>query len=301
MTEAILQNTNHSPKLKDYINLCKPRVVGLMILTAIITMLIASPTGYVPWKILLFGSIGIALAACSGGVINQLIDHKVDAIMARTKNRPLPSGRVKPIHAILIAACLGAASMGVLLRWVNPTAAVLSFATLIAYAFIYTIFLKRATPQNIVIGGLAGAMPPLLGWTAVTGQIDGTALLLVLIIFTWTPPHFWALAIARHKEYEKANIPMLPVTHGLQYTRLNILLYTVLMVATTYLPFVIDMTGLVYFVGITLLNIGFIFRAIKLFRSEGPKQAMATFHYSIVYLSALFLVLLLDHFYPILT
>ena len=294
-------NAPQSATLQDYIELCKPRIVALMILTAIVAMLLASPSGLVSWQTLVYGTIGIALAAGSGGVMNHLIDSRLDAVMVRTKGRPIPSGRIRPTHAIILAACLGINSMLVLLTLVNATTALLSFLTLMGYAIIYTLFLKRTTPQNIVIGGLAGAMPPLLGWSAVTGHIDGTCLLLVLIIFTWTPPHFWALAIHRHKEYEKANIPMMPVTHGLKYTRLNLLLYTLLMVAVTYLPFAVDMSGLIYLTGVTVLNVGFLIHAIRLYKKEDLKYALATFHYSIFYLTTLFVVLLIDHYFPILT
>lgn len=282
---------------KDYLTLCKPRVVAMMMLTAIIAMFLASPSDAVPWAILVFGSVGIALAACSGGIINQLIDRRYDALMSRTQHRPIPAGRIKPVNALLFALILTFASMAILYLWVNPLTAALSFLTLVGYAIIYTVFLKRATPQNIVIGGLAGAMPPLLGWVAVTGRVDAGGLLLVLIIFTWTPPHFWALAIARYKEYQSADIPMLPVTHGIPFTRLNILLYTLLMIAVTYLPYVIDQSGLIYVAGVTLLNAGFLFHAIRLFRTTNPKHAMSTFYYSITYLSLLFVLLLVDHYF----
>lgn len=301
MKDLTTHFSSQSASISDYIELCKPRVVALMILTAIVAMFLAAPAGTIPWQALLFGTLGIGLTACSGGVVNHLIDRQIDAVMARTKGRPIPSGRVKPAYAIILAAVLGIGGIIILLALVNMTTAILSFFALIGYAMVYTVFLKRVTPQNIVIGGLAGAMPPLLGWTAVTGQVDAAGLLLVLIIFTWTPPHFWALAIHRHKEYEKANIPMLPVTHGLAFTRLNVLLYTLLMVGVTYLPFVIDMTGLVYLLGVTVLNIIFLFHSIRLYCSQGIEHAWSTFRYSITYLMLLFLLLLLDHFYPILT
>lgn len=292
---------SESATFNDYIELCKPRVVALMVLTAFVAMLLASPSGMVSWQILLFGLLGITFASCAGGVVNQLVDRHIDAKMARTSGRPLPSGRVNTTNAILMAALLTACSMIILLRYINTTTAVLSFFALIGYAVIYTMFLKRLTPQNIVIGGLAGAMPPLLGWSAVTGGIDGSGLLLVLIIFTWTPPHFWALAIHRHREYAKINMPMLPVTHGLQYTRLNVLLYTLLMIGSTYMPFIINMSGLIYLVGITVLNGIFLHHAIQLFRNKEPRYALKTFHFSIVYLMMLFVLLLVDHFIPLLT
>ena len=291
----------HKATIGDYIELCKPRVVALMILTAIVAMLLASPTGLVPWSIVIYGALGIGMAACAGGTINHLIDRRIDGIMARTKGRPIPSGRIKPERAILMASLLTGGSMFMLFNFVNSTAAILSLLTLVGYAGVYTLILKRATPQNIVIGGLAGAMPPLLGWSAVTGHIDGTCLLLVLIIFTWTPPHFWALAIHRHKEYEKASLPMLPVTHGIKFIILNILLYTLLMIAVTYLPFAIDMFGLIYFIGLTFLNAGFLYYVVRLYRHNNSIYALRTFHYSIFYMMVLFLLMLVDHYIPILT
>lgn len=280
---------------RDYLELCKPRVVALMTLTAIVAMFLAAPPGELSWQVLIFGSAGITLAACSGGVVNQLIDRHIDAIMARTKSRPVAAGRVQPWQAWIWAGFLLTVSMIVLVTLVNTTAAFLSFLAMIGYAGIYTLFLKRATPQNIVIGGLAGAMPPLLGWTAVTGHIAVPGLLLVLIIYTWTPPHFWALAIHRHADYAKANIPMLPVTHGLPLTRLYILLYTLLMVAVTYLPFIINVTGIIYCIGISVLNIIFLYYAVAVYRNKSPRYPYATFRYSIIYLMLLFLLLLLDH------
>lgn len=282
--------------LRNHLELCKPRVVALMILTVWVAMLLASPVNSVAWSPFLLGSLGIAFTACAGGAINQLIDRRIDILMARTKGRPLPSGRVNLTHAIIWSAFLGVGGIFILFYFVNTMVAVLSFFALIGYAGIYTLLLKRSTPQNIVIGGLAGAMPPLLGWSAMTGHIDGQALLLVLIIFAWTPPHFWSLAIHRHKEYEKASIPMLPVTHGIPYTRLNVLLYTLLMVAVTYLPFVISMCGIIYLIGVTILNIGFLYYAWRVYREEGTQYAFKTFRYSILYLMILFVVLLVDHY-----
>lgn len=281
--------------LRDYFELCKPRVVALMALTAIVAMFLAAPPGGLSWQTLVFGGIGISLAACSGGVVNQLIDRHIDAIMARTKRRPLATGRIQPWQAWIWASCLLVSSMAVLIILVNPLAAWLSFLAMVGYAGIYTLFLKRATPQNIVIGGLAGAMPPLLGWTAVTGHIDVPALLLVLIIYTWTPPHFWSLAIHRFADYAQAKIPMLPVTHGLPLTRLYILLYTLLMIAVTYLPWIINVTGMIYGIGITVLNVIFLYYAWGVFRNHNPRFPYATFRYSIIYLMLLFLLLLLDH------
>jgi heme o synthase len=291
-----------SIRLRDYIELCKPRVITLMVLTAVIAMILACPDGQVPaWDIVVYGGLGIALAAAAGGSINHLIDRRIDAIMARTKQRPIPAGRISLSHAVWLAILLSLSSMLILFLKVNTMVAVLSLLSLMGYAGIYTLILKRATPQNIVIGGLSGAMPPLLGWSAVTGHIDGTGLLLVLIIFTWTPPHFWALAIHRHKEYERANIPMLPVTHGIHFTKINIVLYTLLMFAVTYLAFAVDMFGLVYFFGLTILNGIFLYHVIRLYCSSESKYALKTFHYSIIYLGVLFLVMLVDHGFPILT
>ena len=286
----------HPHLWRDYFELCKPRVVALMTLTAVVAMFLAAPPGELSWRILVFGAAGITLAACSGGVINQLIDRHIDAIMARTRRRPLAAGRIQPWQAWIWAGILIAGSMAMLALLVNPMVAWLSLSAMVGYAGIYTLFLKRATPQNIVIGGLAGAMPPLLGWTAVTGHIEAPGVLLVLIIYTWTPPHFWALAIHRYADYVKANIPMLPVTHGLPLTRLSILLYTWLMAATTYLPFIINATGIIYCVGVSFLNIIFLYYAVGVYRNKNPRYPFATFRYSIVYLMLLFLLLLLDHF-----
>lgn len=281
---------------RDYLELCKPRVVALMTLTAIVGMFLAAPPGELSWRILIFGALGITLAACSGGVVNQLVDRHIDAIMARTQNRPIAAGRVKPWKAWIWAGGLIVASMVILIYQVNAFAALLSFLAMVGYAGIYTLFLKRMTPQNIVIGGLAGAMPPLLGWAAVTGQIDALGLILVLIIYTWTPPHFWALAIHRQADYAKAKIPMLPVTHGLALTRLSILLYTLLMIAATYFPFIINAAGIFYCLGVSLLNIIFLYYAIAVYSNKNPRYPYALFRYSIIYLMLLFLLLLLDHF-----
>lgn len=278
-----------------YYELCKPRVVMLMLITAAVGMLLAVQQS-IPWIPFFVGLIGIGLCACAGGVINQLIDARIDKQMERTRKRPLPSGIISTQNAILFSAVLGIFGMMVLIIWVNILTALLTFCTLMGYAFIYTVFLKRATPQNIVIGGLAGAMPTLLGWTAIAGQIDYFPLLLVLIIFTWTPPHFWALAIAKFEEYKKVNIPMLPVTHGIKFTQLFIFLYTLLLTVITLLPFVINATGLIYLIGALFLNSGFLYWAILLYRKPDKKIAMKTFYYSISYLAALFGILLVDHF-----
>lgn len=283
---------------RDYLELCKPRVVATMTFTAIVAMFLAAPPGQLSLRILFFGSLGITLAACAGGVVNQLLDRHIDAIMARTKGRPVAAGRIQPWQGWVWAGLLLAGSMIILIARVNLTAAILSFLAMVGYAGVYTLFLKRATPQNIVIGGLAGAMPPLLGWTAVTGQIQGPALLLVLIIYTWTPPHFWALSIHRHADYAKANIPMLPVTHGLPLTRLCILLYTLLLVAVSYLLFVINYTGISYCLGVSILNIIFVYYAVAVYLNKSPRYSYVLFKYSIIYLMALFTLLLMDHFIP---
>lgn len=297
-----MTSTTQSPRAiwRAYYELCKPRVVALMLITTLVGMLLATP-GLVPWQILIFGNIGIGLTASAGAVINHLADRHIDSFMRRTNKRPIPSGKVSPVMAIIFALLLAGTGLSLLLIFVNPLTAMLTFISLVGYALIYTVFLKHATPQNIVIGGLAGAAPPLLGWTAVTGHLDYGGLLLVLIIFAWTPPHFWSLAIYRVEEYAKAQIPMLPVTHGIRFTKLNILLYTLLLIAVTLLPFVVDMSGLIYLIGSLALGAGFLYWAIRLNYTDQPIIAMKTFRYSIVYLLLLFLVLLLDHYFPILT
>ncbi len=283
----------------DYYELCKPRVVALIVFTAIVGMLLASP-GMVPWQPLLFGTLGIGMAAASAAAINQIVDQRVDADMIRTRNRPLPTGHLSNAQALVFAGILGMVSMAILVILVNPLSAILTLCSLIGYAFIYTMYLKRATPQNIVIGGAAGAAPPVLGWVAVTGQIDPNSLLLFLIIFAWTPPHFWALAIHRRDEYSKVNIPMLPVTHGIAFTRLQVLLYTIILVAVTALPFAVRMSGWLYFVGAMILGAVFLSYAIKLQSGKDPRIAIKTFGYSILYLMLLFALLLVDHYVPLL-
>lgn len=290
--------TIESPRTvwRAYYELCKPRVVLLMLITTVIGMLLATP-GMMPWSILIFGNIGIGLTASAGAVINHLVDRHIDAAMRRTHKRPLPSGKISPQMALLFALTLAFVGLSLLVCFVNILTAFLTFLSLVGYALIYTVFLKRATPQNIVIGGLAGAAPPLLGWTAVTGHLDYGGLLLVLIIFAWTPPHFWALAIYRVEDYSKANIPMLPVTHGIAFTKLNIVLYTVLLTAITLLPFAVAMSGWIYLLSALILDGVFLYWAIKLKYSHDPKVAINTFRYSIIYLFALFIALLVDHYY----
>jgi protoheme IX farnesyltransferase len=279
----------------EYYELCKPRVVMLIVFTAIVGMFLAVP-GLPPLDKLVFGTLGIALQAASAAAVNQLIDRKIDARMARTCGRPLVTGSVSVRESVIFAALLGLAGFVVLWRWVNPLTAGLTLATLIGYAGIYTLYLKRATPQNIVIGGAAGAAPPVLGWAAVSGTIHPHALLLFLIIFTWTPPHFWALAIERRDEYAEVDVPMLPVTHGLDYTRLQVLLYTVLLAAVSALPFVFGMSGLLYLVGALALDAVFLAYAIRLKWAPQPGLPMRTFGYSIVYLMGIFSLLLADHY-----
>lgn len=280
---------------RDYYELTKPRVVMLMILTSVIGMLLAVP-GMVPLDILLLGNLGIALCAGSAAAVNHLVDRQIDIKMARTSNRPVARGRIEPQKAVLFALVLGCAGMAILLTFVNALTAWLTLFSLLGYAVVYTMFLKRATPQNIVIGGIAGAAPPLLGWVAVTGELHGHGLLLVLIIFAWTPPHFWALAVHRRDEYAKADIPMLPVTHGVAYTKLHILLYTFVLFAVTLLPFATAMLGWLYLLGAVVLGIGFIYWAIEMLRDKNPNAGMETFRYSIIYLMALFCIMLLDHY-----
>jgi protoheme IX farnesyltransferase len=280
---------------RDYKELTKPNVVLLMILTAAIGMFMAVP-GMVPLDILVFGNLGIALCAASAATINHLVDRRIDRQMARTSMRPVAQGRVGTRQAALFAAVIGGLGMAILFFQVNALTAWLTVASLLGYAVVYTMFLKRATPQNIVIGGLAGAAPPLLGWTAVTGQVGGHGLLLALIIFAWTPPHFWALAIHRREEYAAVNIPMLPVTHGVAFTKLHILLYTVIMFLITLLPFATRLSGPLYLLGAVVLGAGFLYWAIELIRDRNPNAPMETFRYSIIYLMALFMIMLVDHY-----
>jgi protoheme IX farnesyltransferase len=278
-----------------YLELCKPRVVYLIVFTAVVGMFLAVP-GWPPWSALTAGTLGIGLAASSAAAINHLLDQRIDAVMARTRNRPLPTGQLGVNQVLTFAFVLGLLSMILLMAWVNALTAGLTFLSLIGYAIVYTVWLKRATPQNIVIGGAAGAAPPVLGWTAVTGTIDHNALILFLIIFVWTPPHFWALAIHRRKDYAAVDIPMLPVTHGVQFTRWHILFYTILLVIVTTLPYLTGMSGLFYLAGVTVLNLGFLWYALQLLRTNDERLPMQTFGYSIIYLMVLFAFLLIDHY-----
>lgn len=280
---------------RDYLELTKPKVVLLMIITSLVGMFLATRAG-VAWEVLLFGNLGIALCAGAAAAVNHVVDRRIDAIMARTLKRPVVSGRVSPLAALAFALLLAVAGLALLLRFTNELAAWLTLASLLGYAVLYTGFLKRATPQNIVIGGLAGAAPPLLGWVAVTGHVSAEPLLLVLIIFAWTPPHFWALAIHRKAEYAKADIPMLPVTHGEHYTKVHIVLYTLVMFAVSLLPYAIHMSGLLYLACAVLLGGRFLQWAWMLYRDSRPHAAIGTFKYSIAYLFLLFIALLLDHY-----
>jgi len=283
---------------RDYLALCKPKIVTLIIFTAVVGMFLSTP-GMVPLQALIFGTIGIGLAAASAAAINHVVDYRIDSIMARTMRRPLPKGNVSIQGAILFAFLLAALSMVILTYFVNVLTAILTAVSLIGYGFIYSMYLKRATPQNIVIGGLAGAAPPVLGWTAITGTLDPNSLLLLLIIFAWTPPHFWALAIYRRKDYASVDIPMLPVTHGVEFTRLHILLYTIILSLVTLLPFITYMSGPLYLFGAIVLDAGFLYYAIRMQRDHSDRLAMQTFSYSIVYLMALFTFLLVDHYVPL--
>lgn len=284
-----------SASWRDYYELGKPRVVMLIMFTAIAGMFLATP-GFPPANALIFGTLGIALAASAAAAINHVLDRKFDAQMARTRNRPLQLGHVTSHQALIYAGILGVVSMLMLTLWVNVLTAVLTFGSLIGYAVVYTVWLKHATPQNIVIGGAAGAAPPVLGWTAVTGHADPYALLLFLIIFTWTPPHFWALAIARRDEYAKAGIPMLPVAYSIEFTRTHILLYTILLVLVTLLPYLTGMSGLIYLAAALGLGGFFLFRASQLKLRTDERLPMRTFTFSITYLALLFAALLVDHY-----
>ncbi|MEE9421661.1 MAG: heme o synthase [Gammaproteobacteria bacterium] len=284
---------------RDYAGVCKLKVVALIVFTAVVGMFLAVP-GMVPWTALIFGNLGIGLAAASAAAINHVVDQHIDAKMSRTRDRPVASGHITGKQCLGFALILGTIAMLILVLFVNILTAVLTFASLIGYAVVYTMYLKRATPQNIVIGGAAGAAPPVLGWTAVTGSVDPNALLLFLIVFVWTPPHFWALAIHRRNEYAKADVPMLPVTHGVEFTRLQVMLYTILLVVVTMLPFVTQMSGLFYLAGALFLGARFLYHAWSLLHDESGEQAMKTFGYSIVYLMALFAFLLVDHYIPLL-
>ena len=292
---TLLQTHREHASWRDYLELTKPRVVLLMLITSLVGMFLATRAG-VPWTVLVFGNLGIGLCAGAAAAVNHVVDRRIDSIMARTHKRPVTAGRVSVPAALGFALLLALAGQALLLAFTNELTAWLTLASLLGYAVLYTGFLKRATPQNIVIGGLAGAAPPLLGWVATSGQLSAEPLLLVLIIFAWTPPHFWALAIHRKAEYAKADIPMLPVTHGDHYTKVHILLYTAVMFAVTLLPYAIHMSGPLYLAGALLLGGRFMFWAWVLYRDSRPHAAINTFKYSIWYLFLLFIVLLADHY-----
>lgn len=293
-----VSSIGHTAQWRDYFELTKPRVVTLIVFTAVVGMFLATP-GWPGTAPLIFGTLGIGLAASSAAVINHVLDARIDEKMSRTRARPMPQGKLREWQAFLFAGVLGALSMTILTVLVNPLTALLTFASLIGYAVIYTVYLKRATPQNIVIGGAAGAAPPVLGWTAVTGEVHSDALLLFLIIFIWTPPHFWALAIARKEDYQKAGIPMLPVTHGNAFTRQYILLYTILLVLITIMPYLSGMSGLLYLIVALALGSMFLYYALRLRVDEGLDLPMRVFRFSINYLMFLFAALLIDHYFII--
>ena len=287
-----------NPTWRDYLTLTKPRVVAVLVLTSMVGMLLARPV-LPSVELFILANLGIGLAASAAAAVNHVVDRRIDAMMTRTKHRPVSEGKVSPMNALLFAFALGVTGLGILVTVANPLTALLTFASIIGYAVIYTLYLKRATPQNIVIGGLAGAAPPLLGWVAVTNTIDPYALLLVAIIFAWTPPHFWALCIAKKEDYATADVPMLPVTHGDEYTRLQMLLYTILMVLVTMLPYLSGMSGVLYLLGVTIINARFLILLKKHSDTKDPQDAMALFWYSIRYIMWLFLFLLVDHFVPL--
>ena len=283
---------------RDYLEITKPKVVLLLVFTALVGMALAVPL-WLPLQETVFGLLGIGMAASSAAAINHVIDQRTDAIMKRTENRPIPQGALSTKQCLAFAGLLGLAAMIMLVVLVNPLTAVLTFFSLIGYAIVYTVYLKRATPQNIVIGGAAGAMPPVLGWAAVTNEVTAGALLLFLIVFIWTPPHFWALAIHRRDDYAKVDSPMLPVTHGIPFTRVQIFLYTVLLVIVTIMPYLIRMSGPVYLVAALVLGAMFLYHAWKLFDEKAVKQPMRTFVFSINYLMWLFGIMLIDHYIPV--
>lgn len=288
-TASIWQRT------RFFLGLCKLRVVALIVFTAIVGMALSVP-GIIPLGALIWGTLGIGMAAASAAAINHLLDERADRIMVRTRNRPLPTNQLNRRQALVFALVLATVSMLILSLLVNPLTAVLTFASLIGYAVVYTAWLKRATPQNIVIGGAAGAAPPVLGWVAVTGEVHAHALILFLIVFVWTPPHFWALAIHRRHDYAAADVPMLPVTHGVAFTRWQILFYTIILVLVTLLPWLTGMSGLAYLAGAMILNLGFLGYAVAIMRSDNEQLTMHMFNYSVVYLMALFAFLLVDHY-----
>jgi len=291
-TQVLPQGFAH--QLRSFLSLTKPRVVSLIVFTAVIGMFLAAP-GMVPLQVLVAGTLGIALVAGAAAAVNCLVEQKIDAVMKRTRWRPLPRGELSALQTLVFAGALGGLGLWILVQFVNPLTMWLTVATFVGYAIVYTILLKPATPQNIVIGGASGAMPPVLGWAAVTGEVSLEAMLLFLIIFAWTPPHFWALALYRTEDYARAGVPMLPVTHGKAYTRLQVLLYTLILFAVSLLPYAIRMSGLAYFAAALVLGGIFIGYALRIYFAYSDALAQKTFRYSIVYLAALFAALLVDH------
>jgi protoheme IX farnesyltransferase len=294
-----VQTQQAGVRLQQFLALTKPRVVSLIVFTAVIGMFLATP-GMVPLRALVFGTLGIALVAGAAAAINCLVEQKIDALMARTRARPLPMGQLSSPQTLAFAGVVGGAGLALLYSLVNPLTMWLTLATFVGYAIVYTVILKPLTPQNIVIGGASGAMPPVLGWAAVTGEIHSDALLLFLIIFAWTPPHFWALALYRKKEYARAGVPMLPVTHGDRFTRLHVLLYTLILAAVSVLPFTTRMSGIIYLASALVLGGVFLWYAVRIYVDYSDRLAQKTFRYSIVYLSLLFAALLVDHYVRIL-
>lgn len=286
---------NTASRMYQFYRLTKPRVVSLIVFTAFIGMFLAVP-GAVPLDKLVFGTLGIALVAGAAAAVNCLVEQQIDAIMARTRGRPLPLGQVNSAETLFFLSIVGGAGLFMLYSWVNPLTMWLTLGTFVGYAIIYTVILKPMTPQNIVIGGASGAMPPVLGWTAVTGEISADALLLFLIIFAWTPPHFWALALYRKHEYAKVGMPMLPVTHGEKYTQLHALLYTIILTAVTLMPYATQMSGLIYLSGALILDAVFLYYVVQMYTNYSDQLARKTFRYSIFYLAGLFVVLLVDHY-----
>lgn len=296
MSKVLAIPQHYSQQWRDYYQLTKPKVVALLVLTAWVGMMLAQP-GLPKFGLMIAATLGIGLLSAAAAAMNHIVDQRIDAQMARTYNRPVARGRLSTQQAVKFSLLLAGSGFLLLFIAVNPLTAWLTLASLFGYAVVYTMFLKRATPQNIVIGGLAGAMPPLLGWTAMTAEVHAHALLLVMIIFTWTPPHFWALAIHRRDDYAKVNMPMLPVTHGIEFTKSAIFLYTLVLFLVCLLPYLVGMTGAVYLLGSTILNLGFIWYAWQLKFNAKPETAMATFKFSIWHLMVLFLLLLLDHYW----
>jgi protoheme IX farnesyltransferase len=285
-------------RFSQFYQLTKPRVVSLIVFTAVIGMFLAVP-GMVPLQALIAGTLGIALTAGAAAAVNCLVEQKIDAVMARTARRPLPRGQVTSLQTLAFAGVVGGAGLFILHQWVNDLTMWLTLATFVGYAVVYTVVLKPMTPQNIVIGGASGAMPPVLGWAAVTGEIAPDALILFLIIFAWTPPHFWALALYRKNEYAKAGVPMLPVTHGDKFTRLHVLFYTVILTAVTLMPFATRMSGAIYLAAALVLDAVFLWYAVRIYVAYSDRLAQRAFRYSIVYLTLLFAALLLDHYFRV--